>query len=83
MPRQHHHDEHVNGNVELPDTYGSDGLVRGPSWLKFASAKASRTHRRLPGLKKLPFPAVAIISFLIFVNIVVWVAAGVVLHYHP
>jgi hypothetical protein len=77
----HHQDARVDHNAELPDTYTIN--VRGPPWLKIVAAKASNTHARLPGLKKLPLPAVAIISFLIFVNIVVWIAAGVVLHYHP
>lgn len=77
----HHHDAQVNHNAELPDSYSID--VRGPSWLQAVTTKASNAHARLPGLKKLPLPAVAIISFLIFVNIVVWIAAGIVLHYHP
>jgi high-affinity nickel-transport protein len=49
------------------------------SWFKAVSVKATDTHARVPGLKKLPFPAFAIIVFLIFVNIAVWVAAGIVL----
>ena len=78
MPH-HHHDAHVEHDGELPDDYSTDGSVRGPKWFKVMSMKASNTHSRVPGLKKLPFPAVAIIALLIFVNIIVWVAAGIIL----
>jgi hypothetical protein len=81
MSHEHHHnhDAPVNDNSELPD-YGSiNASARRPKWFKTVSAKASSTHSRLPGLKNLPFPAVAIIALLIFVNICVWVAVGIVL----
>ena len=78
MSHHHHHDAHVN-DAELPDDFSTDESARGPKWLKIVSAKASNTHSKVPGLKKLPFPAVAIIALLIFVNIAVWVAAGIVL----
>jgi hypothetical protein len=63
-------------NVERP---GREAEQYRPSWLKAVSAKASNTHARVPGANKLPFPAFAIIVFLILVNIAVWIAAGVVL----
>ncbi|KAI0382981.1 NicO-domain-containing protein [Hypomontagnella monticulosa] len=38
----------------------------------------------LPGrLKALPLPVVQIIGLLVFVNMIVWAAVGVVLHYYP
>ena len=43
------------------------------------SNKASNYHARVPYLNKLPFPALAIIVTLITVNILVWVAVGIVL----
>lgn len=39
-------------------------------------------HQRIPGLRKLPFPAVGIIVALILTNTLVWVAVAIVLHYH-
>ncbi|KAF1967735.1 high affinity nickel transport protein nic1 [Bimuria novae-zelandiae CBS 107.79] len=44
--------------------------------------KAARCHSRVPYLNKLPFPAISIIITLIVVNILVWVAVGIVLHFH-
>ncbi|GKZ38112.1 hypothetical protein AbraIFM66950_010059 [Aspergillus brasiliensis] len=45
--------------------------------------QAERSHRRLPGLKKVPLPAIAIILFIAFINVVVWIAAAIVLRYYP
>ncbi|EFE36007.1 uncharacterized protein ARB_04943 [Trichophyton benhamiae CBS 112371] len=42
--------------------------------------KAERSHRRVPGLRKIPLPALAIIFFIALINILVWIAAGIVLH---
>ena len=39
-------------------------------------------HERVPVLRRLPFPAVAIISLLVLVNIAVWIAVAIVLSYH-
>ncbi|KAF2730675.1 NicO-domain-containing protein [Polyplosphaeria fusca] len=52
------------------------------STLKAWTAKASAYHARVPYLRRLPFSALAIIATLIAVNLMVWVAVGVVLHYH-
>lgn len=49
------------------------------SVFKSWSNKASGYHSRVPYLNKLPFPALAIIVTLIVVNVLVWVAVGVVL----
>lgn len=40
---------------------------------------AERSHSRMPGIRKIPFRALAIIVFIAFLNIVVWVAAAIVL----
>ncbi|KAH7125493.1 high-affinity nickel transport protein-like protein [Dendryphion nanum] len=45
-------------------------------------SKASTYHSRIPYLRKLPFPAIAIILTLILVNVLVWAAVGAVLHFH-
>ncbi|KAJ5263917.1 Nickel/cobalt transporter high-affinity [Penicillium angulare] len=51
--------------------------------LKPLLRQAERSHKRMPGLRKIPFRAIAIIAFIAFINIIVWVAAAIVLHYHP
>lgn len=40
-------------------------------------------HERIPGIRKLLFPALAIILVLVLANAFAWVAVGIVLHYHP
>lgn len=40
------------------------------------------TTKLPPQIRLLPFPAVAIILLLVFINLVIWAAVGVVLHYH-
>ncbi|KAF9737715.1 hypothetical protein PMIN02_004603 [Paraphaeosphaeria minitans] len=52
------------------------------SGFKSWSNKASAYHSRIPYLNNLPFNAIAIILTLIGVNIFVWVAVGIVLHFH-
>ena len=47
--------------------------------LKALSTKAAEYHDRVPGIRRLPFSAVAIIVILIAINICVWIAAGIVL----
>ncbi|KAF2875297.1 high-affinity nickel transport protein-like protein [Massariosphaeria phaeospora] len=47
-----------------------------------ASHKASIYHARVPYVRRVPFPALTIILTLILVNLLVWAAVGVVLHYH-
>lgn len=41
--------------------------------------KVEALHGRVPGIRKLPFRAVAVIVSLVVVNTVVWVAVGIVL----
>jgi high-affinity nickel-transport protein len=41
--------------------------------------KAERQHKRLPGIRKIPLRAIAIILFIAFINIIVWIAAAIVL----
>ncbi|OJD16754.1 hypothetical protein AJ78_03092 [Emergomyces pasteurianus Ep9510] len=45
--------------------------------------KAQKSHNRVPGLRKIPLPALGIIFLIAAVNIVVWVAAAIVLRFHP
>ncbi|KAM0716709.1 hypothetical protein Q7P37_008154 [Cladosporium fusiforme] len=43
---------------------------------------ASSYHERIPYLRRLPGPAIAIILFLVLVNLLVWIACAIVLHFH-
>ncbi|KAF7443139.1 HoxN High-affinity nickel permease [Pyrenophora tritici-repentis] len=52
------------------------------SFFQNASSKASAYHSRIPYLRRLPFAAIAIIITLIAVNLLVWAAVGIVLHWH-
>ncbi|KAK0660620.1 High-affinity nickel transport protein nic1 [Lasiodiplodia hormozganensis] len=53
------------------------------SFLGNVSKKAEMYHGRVPYLRRLPFPALAIIILIALVNAAVWVAVGIVLHFHP
>ncbi|KAL8943485.1 MAG: hypothetical protein Q9216_001020 [Gyalolechia sp. 2 TL-2023] len=44
--------------------------------------RAKAYHSKTPGLSKLPFPALAIIVGIALINVLVWIATGVVIHYH-
>jgi nickel/cobalt transporter (NiCoT) family protein len=39
-------------------------------------------HSRLPGLRRIPFPAIGIIALIALVNITVGIIAGIILHFH-
>ena len=41
--------------------------------------KAERQHKHLPGIRKIPLRAIAIILLIAFINIIVWIAAAIVL----
>jgi high-affinity nickel-transport protein len=41
--------------------------------------RSQHYHARIPVLKRLPFPSIAIIALLVLVNIVVWIVVGIVL----
>ncbi|KAJ6096958.1 hypothetical protein N7486_007704 [Penicillium sp. IBT 16267x] len=69
-------------NDETPaDSHSRDGDKR---WsLQPLIRKAERSHSRMPGIRKIPLRAIAIIALIAILNIIVWVAAAIVLHYHP
>ncbi|KAF2718070.1 high affinity nickel transport protein nic1 [Polychaeton citri CBS 116435] len=45
-------------------------------------SKAEGYHERVPFFRRLPGPAIAIVLLLVFVNLVVWTACAIVLHYN-
>jgi nickel/cobalt transporter (NiCoT) family protein len=44
---------------------------------------AREKHSNIPGLRRVPFPALGIITLLILVNAGVWAVAGILLRFHP
>lgn len=55
-------------------------LDRDDKWsLQPLLRQAERSHRRLPGIRKIPLRAIGIIFFIAFLNIIVWIAAAIVL----
>ncbi|GAB1727322.1 hypothetical protein NU195Hw_g7766t1 [Hortaea werneckii] len=50
--------------------------------LKKLQSQASWCHQQVPWIRRLPGKALAIVLFLAAVNVVVWIACGVVLHFH-
>ena len=44
--------------------------------------KATGYHEKIPYLRKLPGPALAIVLFLVSINLVIWTACAIVLHFH-
>ena len=48
-------------------------------WRIQVESRSSQIHGEIPGLRKLPLPALAIIALLVVVNMLCWAAVGVVL----
>ncbi|KAK1138320.1 hypothetical protein N8T08_002846 [Aspergillus melleus] len=44
---------------------------------------AERSHSRMPGIRKIPLRAIAVILFVALMNVVVWIAAAILLRYYP
>jgi len=44
--------------------------------------QATTYHERIPYLRKLPGSALAIVLFLVVINLIVWTACAIVLHFH-
>ncbi|PLB47150.1 nickel transport protein [Aspergillus steynii IBT 23096] len=44
---------------------------------------AERSHSRMPGIRKVPLRAIAVILFVALMNVVVWIAAAILLRYYP
>ncbi|KAF2196876.1 NicO-domain-containing protein [Delitschia confertaspora ATCC 74209] len=64
------------------EIYEGDEEQGKANWMKNFSNKASGYHSKVPYINRLPFAAVAIIVTIILVNLIVWAAVGIVLHYH-
>lgn len=45
--------------------------------------RTQKCHSRLPYLRYMPLPAIGIISLLVIINLLAWIIAGTILHFHP
>ncbi|KAJ5178987.1 hypothetical protein N7492_002197 [Penicillium capsulatum] len=73
----------MNASVNDPpaDVRSLDGERQ---WgLKPLLRQAERSHRRMPGIRKIPLRAIGIIALIALLNVIVWIAAAIVLRYHP
>ena len=69
-----------NPPVEVYIDPGSGDAGRDSSkWPHGLIKQVKHSHRRLPGIRKIPLRAIAIIFLIAFINVLVWIAAAVVL----
>ncbi|KAF2218885.1 high-affinity nickel-transport protein-domain-containing protein [Elsinoe ampelina] len=68
--------------VSEPLMVGDEDIEGKPTLIKRLLAKSKPHHERIPYLRRLPLPAIAIVALLVVVNLAVWVAAGIILHFH-
>lgn len=62
------------------DNDSSDGRTHEKKWCpKMLIQRVERSHSRLPFVRKIPFRALAIILLIALLNVVVWIAAAIVL----
>lgn len=50
-----------------------------PSLKRKLLQRAKTTHGRIPGIKKVPLPAIGIIGLVALINLLVWAVCGIVL----
>ncbi|KAK2762589.1 hypothetical protein FQN54_000762 [Arachnomyces sp. PD_36] len=70
-----------NSGEDSDDT--SDNEDEGLSMKRSLLRRAEKSHSRLPGIRKIPLRAIGIIALIALINIVVWIAAAIVLHFYP
>ena len=63
-----------------PDSHGPLHTIK--STKSTLLHKAHNQHSRLPGLRRIPFPAISIIALIAFINIGIWIVIGIILHFH-
>lgn len=68
-----------NPPVDVYTDPGFGDADRDSKWPHVLIKQVEHSHRRLPGIRKIPLRAIAIIFFIAFVNVLVWIAAAVVL----
>ena len=58
--------------------------MEGPRGLRNkVNAQLALYHSNVPGIRRLPFPVIAVISALLLVNAIAWVAIGIILVWNP
>ena len=63
-----------------PETHGPFRTIKSTKAVLLHNAR--NQHSRLPGLRRIPLPAIGIIALVAFVNIVIWTVMGIILHFH-
>jgi high-affinity nickel-transport protein len=66
----------------LPDRNNSSNITDDEerrSIKKVFLRRAETTHGKLPGIRKIPLPAIGIIVLIALINLVVWAVVGIVL----
>jgi hypothetical protein len=69
--------------MPIPLIFLEETRTNGTSAKEWVKSKASSLHEKVPGIKSLPFPAVAIIVLLLLINVAVWIVVGIVLVCDP
>lgn len=72
----------VEPGTSEPAQPREDCLSESPSPKQRLLLRISKWHARLPYLRHVPLPAIGIIALLVVINILAWIVAGVVLHFH-
>ena len=68
--------------MEASDQVVLENDVEARPLLRKLKTKAVQYHERIPWIRRLPGPAVAIVLLLVFAQLVVWIAVGVTLSWH-
>jgi hypothetical protein len=66
----------------LPDRNNSSNVTDDEERRSIKKAflrRAETTHGKLPGIRKIPLPAIGIIVLIALINLVVWAVVGIVL----
>jgi high-affinity nickel-transport protein len=79
--RTKHTDDNTNDNDNDNDQQLNMDEAKHPL-IRRMRAKATSYHSQIPYLRKLPGSALAIVLFLVLVNLLVWTACAIVLHFH-
>ncbi|KAL4888489.1 nickel transport protein [Aspergillus ambiguus] len=74
----------MRSSVTVGETPVEQDVAPKPKWSPERLIRhAQRSHSRMPGIRKIPLRAIAVILFVALVNVAVWIAAAIVLHYFP
>lgn len=70
----------ADATAHSPHSHSHSHSSADKKWTPHALIRhAERSHRRLPGIRKVPLRAIAAILFVALMNVVVWIAAAILL----